>query len=379
MKLVVRKARRLGLEVSAGKTQTILFRQKGRRVRDGEIRIEGQRIELQNKIKYLGLLIKDDWSFKDHLETVAKKAEGVMGKIGRLMANKQGPSEKKRKLYCNIVNSIVLYGAPIWAEEVKENPKIGKGIISVQRRAALRVIRAYKMVSIETSLITARNPPVELLAAKMKAVYDRKKTGVNRNIMITERGMSLIRRQEHNKMVRAWKDRVKESVRKGKVKGEFLTCFDGWMEREHGELTFWATQVITGHGSFRAYKYRIGMSGRTNCDFCDAVIDDNIHNLVECREWEEDRGWLAEAMECEIISLRIVLQGITRNGGKWKSFMDFFEKVMRRKEEKEGGADERERRERLMEETAELVGMRYEDRTQIRGDNDTGLDGRVGV
>lgn len=293
------------------------------------------------------------------METVAKIAEGVMGKIGRLMANKKGPSEKKRKLYCNIVNSIVLYGAPIWAEDVKENPKIVKQIISVQRRAALRVIRAYKTVSIE--LIVARNPPVELLAAKMKAVYDRKKIGVNRDIIITERGMNLIRKQEHGKMVKAWKERVKESVRKGKVKGEFLTCFDEWMEREYGELTFRATQVVTGHGSFRPYTYRIGKSSRTNCDFCDAVIDDNIHNLVECREWEEDRNRLADAMGCEIRSLRIVLQGITRCEGKWKAFIDFCERVMRRKEEREREEQTRERRERLIEETAELVGIRYED------------------
>lgn len=63
----------------------------------------------------------------------------------------------------------------------------------------MRVIRAYKTVSIETSLIMARNPPVELLAAKLKAVYDRKKTGTSRNVIITERGMNLIRRQEHEK------------------------------------------------------------------------------------------------------------------------------------------------------------------------------------
>lgn len=374
--MVVRAAQRLGLEVSAGKTQAMLFRQRGkRRVRDREIRIRGKRIVLQNKIKYLGLVIKDDWSFKDHLETVAKKAEGVMGKIERLLANRKGPSERKWKLYCNMVNSIVLYGAPIWAEDIKENPKIGKGIISVQRRAALRVIRAYKTVSTETALVMARNPPVELLAAKMKAVHDRKKIGVNKNITITEIGLNLIRKQEHEKMVRAWKDRVRDSVRKGKIKGEFLIYFNEWMKREHGELTFWATQVITKHGSFRAYTYRIGKSGRTNCGFCEAIIDDNIHNLVECKEWEEDRGRLAEAMGGEITSLRVVLQGITGSEGKWKAFMDFCEGVMRSKEEREREEQARERRERLIEEAAESVGVRCEDGGRVMEEDDAGLQG----
>lgn len=65
-----------------------------------------------------------------------------MGKLGRLMANKKGPSEKKRRLYSNVINSIVLYGAPIWAEEAGNTPKIVQSIRSVQRRASLRVIRA---------------------------------------------------------------------------------------------------------------------------------------------------------------------------------------------------------------------------------------------
>lgn len=47
-------------------------------------------------------------------------------------------------------------------------------------------------------------------------------------------------------------------------------------------------------------------------------------------------------MECEIKSLRIVLQGITRSEGKWKAFIDFCDKVMKKKKnrERERGANE---------------------------------------
>lgn len=131
------------------KTEVMLLRAKGkRRMKDIDIGIgvtvEGKRVELQNSIKYLGLLIKDDWSFKNHLGQVARKAEGMMVRLGRFMANKKGPSEKKRKLYSNIINSVVLYGAPIWADEVEQMPKIAQPIRSVQRRVSLRVLRAYK-------------------------------------------------------------------------------------------------------------------------------------------------------------------------------------------------------------------------------------------
>lgn len=58
------------------------------------------------------------------------------------MLNKKGPSERKRKLYENVANSIMVCGAPVWAEEVGESPNIAKKARAVQRRISLRVIRA---------------------------------------------------------------------------------------------------------------------------------------------------------------------------------------------------------------------------------------------
>lgn len=53
---VVRKARRLGLEVSASKMEAMMFRIKGkRRVKEREIIMEGERVALQHTIKYLGI------------------------------------------------------------------------------------------------------------------------------------------------------------------------------------------------------------------------------------------------------------------------------------------------------------------------------------
>lgn len=120
-------------------------------------------------------------------------------------------------------------------------------------------------------------------------------------------------------------------------------------------------QVITGHGCFRAYTHKIGKSERTNCDFCEAIIDDNTHTLIECKEWTEDRNVLTGVLGCPIRSLKIVLQEITRSKEKWKAFTEFCGRVMRSKEEKERERQITERRERLIEETAVLVGRRYGD------------------
>lgn len=138
-------------------------------------------------IKYLGLTIRDDWSVRDHLEKVAIKVEITINKLGRLMATKKGPSEKKRKLYKNITNSIILYGAAVWAKELNERPNISKKIHALQRKILLRVIRAYRTVSQDIALVLARNPSVEIQAAKMEAVYTKNKVAVEGNVRITDR------------------------------------------------------------------------------------------------------------------------------------------------------------------------------------------------
>lgn len=60
---------------------------------------------------------------------------------------------------------------------------------------------------------------MEFLANKMKAVYTRKKIGAGQNATITERGMNCIRNREQERMLRRWKDRVREGVRGGKIRG----------------------------------------------------------------------------------------------------------------------------------------------------------------
>lgn len=143
--------------------------------------------------------------------------EIIINMLSRLMANKKGPSEKKRKLYKNITNSIILYGAPIWAEEINEFPNIAKKIRALQRKISLRVIRAYRTVSQEVAMVLAGNPSVELQAAKMKAIYLRKKVALEGNARITEKGLEIIRKQEQGKLVRKWRAKLIERANTGKV------------------------------------------------------------------------------------------------------------------------------------------------------------------
>ena len=103
------------------------------------------------------------------------KAAKVVMAPSRLMANISGPKSTRRRLLMAAVQSIILYGAEVWADSL--NRKIyGKNhLAQVQRRSALRVASAYHMVSELAALVVARMMHIDLLAKKCKIIFQSKK------------------------------------------------------------------------------------------------------------------------------------------------------------------------------------------------------------
>lgn len=98
--MIARKIKRMGLEIAASKTEAIRFRRVGekRGKEIGKIMIENTMISIGSSMNYLGIKLSDDWSIKNHIESAVSKAEIIANKLGKLMANKKGPREKKRRL-----------------------------------------------------------------------------------------------------------------------------------------------------------------------------------------------------------------------------------------------------------------------------------------
>lgn len=64
------------------------------------------------------------------------------------------PARKKRRTIGNVVNSVMLYGIPIWRTALSR-------IIAIQRRVAFRIISAY---STEAALVLTGIPSIEIRA-----------------------------------------------------------------------------------------------------------------------------------------------------------------------------------------------------------------------
>ncbi|XP_032690632.1 uncharacterized protein LOC116853607 [Odontomachus brunneus] len=85
--------------------------------------------------------------------------------------------EGKRRLYATVVLSVMLYGAPVWYDAMRSTTSLARRgqapIFRVQRFVAIRVIAAYRSVSLEAATLLARMPPFYLLAAYYNRTYAR--------------------------------------------------------------------------------------------------------------------------------------------------------------------------------------------------------------
>ncbi|CAB0044142.1 unnamed protein product [Trichogramma brassicae] len=108
------------------------------------------------------------------LRTVSAKAAGVIGALAKIMPNFGGPRSSRRKLYAHVVDSILLYGAPVWSTAAQKRAYIRQAE-SAHRRACLRVIGGQPHVAYEATYVLASIPPLALLADERARLYGRRR------------------------------------------------------------------------------------------------------------------------------------------------------------------------------------------------------------
>jgi len=78
------------------------------------VRVGRTYVRMASSLKYLDLMLDSKLNLNDHFRYVTGKVLKVMRTLSRLMSNLRGPAECKKRLYANVLTSVVLYGAPIW-------------------------------------------------------------------------------------------------------------------------------------------------------------------------------------------------------------------------------------------------------------------------
>jgi len=130
-----------GLELAVEKFKAIILTNT-RVHNDFIIEIDGIRINSTRSIKYLSTHFNSKLSFIEYGNHVAIKAGQVANNLVRKLPNISAAKPKKRRLLANVVHSIILYGAPIWASAMSQ-----KGKSELAKVQTLRVESAYHTIS----------------------------------------------------------------------------------------------------------------------------------------------------------------------------------------------------------------------------------------
>ena len=59
-----------------------------------------------------------------------------------------------------------------------------------------------------------------------------------------------------------------------------------WIIGKFGEENYYLTQLLSGHGYFKKYLYRMGKTASPYCLYEEGeIIDDAEHTVFECASW----------------------------------------------------------------------------------------------
>ena len=260
-----------GLEVATEKTEAVLLVSK-RRTRQITIRTGyNSTITTKEAIKYLGIWIERDIKMIKHLNEAVIAGEKRCMMLGKLMPNFGGPNSTTRRVLGSIIYSQLLYGAPVWCNMMNWQ-KYRTIMDKASRKVTLRICSGYRTMSTIAAEVISGCPPFRLKAEEAVNVFNGMDKAIAKEITFAK-----------------WQERwVNENQDKASWTRRLIPDVRRWCERRHGEVNFFLTQFLSGHGNFGSYLKRFKLKDTDRCSYCNEE-DTPEHIVFRCQRFNAER------------------------------------------------------------------------------------------
>lgn len=332
--ILLNQIRKLGLKVATHKTEVMILSRKPCNEHNSVFIVDNDSVNIVDSFKYLGIILDRKLTFIPHFEYAIAKSSKMMGALSGLMPNLRGPCEAKRKLYGNVVLSVLLYGAPVWCSYLRKSVKMRTRMNQSMRLVCNRICSGYRTISLDAATLLARLPPVTLLVECRRRIYERVRD-LRQYGEYSDRNAEIVSKEENLLMMRQWKIQLDNSKYGTRTISAILPSFGRWIDRQHGGLDFHLTQILTGHGCFGAYLDRIQKADHPMCMACnEGIIDSVKHTVSQCSRWVDERHALINTIGGDL-RLEVIIDSMLELKEKWVAFSTFCRRIMLTKENEE--------------------------------------------
>ena len=107
-----------GLQIEPRKIEVVLLSDR-RKLKEIEIGIRRSSVKSQKHLTYLGIVFDKDMRMTEHVKQVTSRVNQMATQLATIMPNVGGPRASKRRVINSILNSVILYAAPIWSDTLR--------------------------------------------------------------------------------------------------------------------------------------------------------------------------------------------------------------------------------------------------------------------
>ena len=299
------------LEVAHHKTEVVLI-SNCKTVQQIKPMVGEYPVASKRALRYLGVIVDDRLNFNSHVDHVCEKASKAITAISRIMPNNSGPRSSKRRLLANVSMSTLRYGAAAWVAALETN-RNRASLSKTQRLMAIRVASAYRTISSEAACVIAGMVPICIALEEDNTCYLQRNT---RGIRKTVRTETMVKWQQE------W-----DITEKGRWTYRLIPNVTLWASRKHGEINFYLTQFLSGHGCFRKYLHRFGHAGSPCCPECIDTEETPEHVIFYCPRFEAVRSEMVADSGADITPDNVVGR-MCRDENTWNAVNGAVAQIM---------------------------------------------------